>query len=383
MGLTNTSSIRIRTGSIKDLDELVRLEKAGFKLDRFSRSQFRYLLKHANSTTYIIEGDGIVKGAAIMLWRKPQAIGRLYSIVIDPAFQGQGLSNRLMEICEKEAIKKNCGRIILEVRADNKPAIKLYEKFGFKPLRTIPGYYSDGLNALQMIKSLEYKGKPEVMLNIPYYAQTLDFTCGTASLMMAMKYFKPSLEMDRASELMLWKESTLIFMSAGFGGCGPVGLAVAAARRGFKVRVVMGSRRTPFLSSVRSQERKEVVRIVHEALREEGQKYGVIEEYRNFNFPDIAAALRRGIVPIVLISTYRLHKDRSPHWVIVTGFDRQHVYYHDPYEQFFEHDRKKARHVRIPIREFHLVRKYGKDINKSVIFIEGLKSAPRKPRKRK
>jgi ribosomal protein S18 acetylase RimI-like enzyme len=383
VGLTVPSQARIRTGSPKDLDELLRLESAGFKLDRFSKKQFQYLLSRANSTTYILEDGNIVKGAAIMLWKKSPSIGRLYSIVIDPAHQGQGLSTKLMDACEKGAIEMNCDRIVLEVRADNKPAIKLYEKYGFRPFRTIPGYYSDGINGLQMIKRLEYSGKPEILLDIPYYAQTLDFTCGTASLMMAMKFFKPSLEMTRTLELMLWKESTLIFMSAGFGGCSPVGLAAAAGRRGFKVKIMMGSRRTPFLSSVRSQEKKEVVKIVHEALKQEAKQVGVVEEYRNFNFPDIAEALRRGSVPIVLISTYRLHKDRSPHYVVVTGFDRQHVYYHDPYEQFFEHDRKKARHVRIPVSQFHLVRKYGKDINKNVIFIEGLVTSSKKQPDRK
>ena len=105
--MTVPSQTRVRTGSLKDLDELLRLENAGFKLDRFSRNQFRYLLTRANSTTYILEDGHNVKGAAIMLWKKSPSIGRLYSIVIDPAFQGQGLSTRLMDICEKDAVEKN------------------------------------------------------------------------------------------------------------------------------------------------------------------------------------------------------------------------------------------------------------------------------------
>jgi len=35
----------------------------------------------------------------------------------------------------------------------------------------------------------------------------------------------------------------------------------------------------------------------------------------------IADHLQRGGVPIVLISLWRLHGEKGPHWVVVTGFD--------------------------------------------------------------
>lgn len=367
----------IRKGSHKDLEALLCLEEKGFERDRFSRGQFRYLLNRANASTYVVHENGHIRGAAIMLWRRSSPTCRLYSIVIDPAHHGKGMGAKLMEACEKEALKRECGRIVLEVRADNKAAINLYEKFGYKIQKTLRGYYSDGVNGLQMSKPIGISDKPEILLDIPYFPQTLDFTCGSACVMMAMKYFRPKLELTRAMELTMWKESTTIFMSAGFGGCGPVGLAVAAARRGYKCRVIMGKRQTPFISSVRSKEKKEVVRIVHETLREEAKALGIIEEYYNFTYADIAEALRRGTVPIVLVSTYRLHQDRSPHWVVVTGFDRHNIYYHDPYKNFYEHGSKEAQNIRIPVAEFHLVRRYGKDVNRNVIIIEGIKKPSR------
>ena len=45
-------------------------------------------------------------------------------------------------------------------------------------------------------------------LSIPHYAQTLDFTCGPSSLIMAMKALKPEVAADRALELQLWREAT-------------------------------------------------------------------------------------------------------------------------------------------------------------------------------
>jgi [ribosomal protein S18]-alanine N-acetyltransferase len=155
MGQLMTPSAEIRTGSIKDIDILERLESKGFDQDRFNRRQLIYLLSRANATTYILEEENHIRGAAIMLWRADSKVGRLYSIVIDPVHHGKGLGKRLLGVCEKDAIRHQCQRLVLEVRADNKPAIALYEKSGYRIAGTIRGYYADGTNGLKMIKPLE------------------------------------------------------------------------------------------------------------------------------------------------------------------------------------------------------------------------------------
>lgn len=48
-----------------------------------------------------------------------------------PAYRGQGIGRRLLQACIDKAPQKGITRITLEVRADNQPAIKLYEKAGF------------------------------------------------------------------------------------------------------------------------------------------------------------------------------------------------------------------------------------------------------------
>jgi ribosomal-protein-alanine N-acetyltransferase len=90
----------IRIGTVKDLDALVRLEKAGFFAHRFERQQLRYILAEAHATTLILEQDRRACGAAIMAWRRNSSVGRLYSIVIDPSLQGRGLGSKLLQACE-------------------------------------------------------------------------------------------------------------------------------------------------------------------------------------------------------------------------------------------------------------------------------------------
>jgi len=50
-------------------------------------------------------------------------------------------------------------------------------------------------------------------------------------------------------------------------------------------------------------------------LRCEADEQGVRAEYRDFNADDVINGLARGEIPILLISTYRLHKVKAPHWV--------------------------------------------------------------------
>ena len=80
------------------------------------------------------------------------------------------------------------------------------------------------MEALRYEKALAPRLKPS-LARVPYYEQTLDFTCGSSALMMAMKSLDPSLRFSRTLELRLWREATTIFMTSGHGGCGPLGLA--------------------------------------------------------------------------------------------------------------------------------------------------------------
>ena len=104
---------------------------------------------------------------------------------------------------------------------------------------------------------------------MPHYRQTLEFTCGPAVLMMAMKALNRRLRLDRRLELSLWRELTTIFMTSGHGGCSPHGMALAAWRRGFAVELFVNDEGPPFLDTVRTPDKKEVMRLVHQEFLDE------------------------------------------------------------------------------------------------------------------
>jgi len=364
-----TETAQIRLANIKDLDRLVVLENEVFKLDRFSEDQIEYLVTEAHATILVMELDGEMVGSAYLLWRKNLAVGRLYNIAVTPRIQGKGLGTQLLKECELEAARRRCDVLSLEVRSDNLSAIAFYEKHGYKIEDTLPDYYEDGAAGYKMTKDLTEKVPDRVRLSVPYYAQSLDYTCGPASMMMAFKHFLPDLHLNFTLELLIWKEATSIYMTSGLGGCDPLGLALAARRRGFLTRVILSKNQTPFFSSVRKEFKRKVIRIVHEDFLDKTEALGVPVQYFDFPFEEIMAGIHRGWVPVVLISTYRLTGEKAPHYVAITGFDGKFVYFNDPNLETYDFKRSRARNVRISIDEFARMRRYGKDLYKSVIFI--------------
>lgn len=372
-----TEKYKIRLAGRNDLASLVRLEETAFNTDRFTKDQIEYLLVRSRATTFILEDKNGVIGSACVLWRKSHSVARLYNLAIDPAYQGRGLGAKLLKECEIEAVRRECPRITLEVRQDNVNGIKFYEKQGYGIVAYMSDYYHDGTTGIKMAKIINRKIEPKIKFNIPYYPQSLDFTCGPACLMMGLNFFRPEIEFNLSLEMTLWKEATVIFMTSGLGGTDGYGLALSALNRGLSCHLVMSMDTTPMLKSVRTSNKRDIMKIVHGDMKRRSRKAGLNSAVFQYGIDDIVSALYRGLIPIAMISTYRLTGDRVPHWVIVTGFDKKNIYIHDPDIASYKKREAKARNIKIEKTEFLRMSRYGKEVYRCILFI-GLNKKPNK-----
>ncbi|GAB2815008.1 ribosomal protein S18-alanine N-acetyltransferase [Actinocorallia aurea] len=77
--------------------------------------------------------------------------GDVQTIGVSAASQGRGLGAALLTELLAEAARRGCRRVFLEVRADNEPAQKMYEKFGFVRIGVRKRYYQpSGVDAIMM-----------------------------------------------------------------------------------------------------------------------------------------------------------------------------------------------------------------------------------------
>jgi ribosomal protein S18 acetylase RimI-like enzyme len=356
----------IRMGVDADLDRLVDLERLCFSTDRISRRSWRRLLHSASAEILIVDGEAGPAGCLVLLFHRDRAIARIYSIATDPHERHHGLARSLIHGALARAEARDCALIRLETRADNRPAQRLFLSEGFRPFDRSADYYEDGTTALRFERSLWQAGRDTVELpSVPYYAQTLDFTCGPSALMMAMAALDPDLKPDRSLEIRLWREATTVFMAAGHGGCGPYGLALAAHHRGFGVAVHAQPGDPMFLDSVRDPAKKQVITLVEDDMRAELAETGVRLDTGPVSVELLRRALAEGRVPLVLISLYRLHGLRAAHWVTVVGFDGHVFRLHDPLLR----SQPDAPALTVSRSEFERIYRYGRNRGTAAVIL--------------
>ncbi|MCB0366235.1 MAG: GNAT family N-acetyltransferase/peptidase C39 family protein [Bdellovibrionaceae bacterium] len=370
--------LNFRQARLGDLTSLIEIESLCFKSDRLSRASFRHFIKSDKSDLFVaLSHDHSIVGYFLIFYRRGTTLARLYSIAVHPRYRGKGLGGLILEEAENAARERKKSWFRLEVRPDNKRAIKLYKTRGYRKFRVTPAFYEDRTEAHCYEKRL-LPLQLGTTTKVPYYHQNTEFTCGPASLLMAMsalsKKIKPCLE----EEMAIWREATTVFMTSGHGGCGPRGLALAAHRRGFKSEVWVSHANPLFLDGVRSEKKKKVIEAVYQVFEKQISKSRIPIRCQRLSISDLEKALRNNRIPLVLISSYKLVRSKSPHWVVLAGFDEDHFYVHDPELELeiepHPHPETSPAWLNVafmPVKksEFIKMARYGKSKIESAVFV--------------
>lgn len=362
--------MKIRRARQTDIPVLVDIERRCFDTDRLSRRNFLWMMKRGHSAIYVAEVAGAIAGYVLVLFHAGTSLARLYSIATLPEVRGFGLGAALLKAAEAAAREDGSTSMRLEVRPDNTEAIRLYEKAGYRPFTVWPDYYEDHAEAIRYEKRIQY-ADPGTTRAIPFYAQTTEFTCGPAAVMMAMKALDPTLKLDRRLELRLWREATTIFMTSGHGGCSPRGLALAADRRGFGTEVFLSQKGPLFLDSVRNADKREVIRVVHEDFESRMREKKIQQHEWPRTTKKILDLIDAGHVPVVLTSNYRITQTKSPHYLVLTGYDQRFIYAHDPnVDEDLHKTETDCINVPIPLADFQKILRYGRSRLQAMVVIK-------------
>lgn len=138
-----TADATLRPLRWQDLASLARLEQELFPDDAWSEATWWQELAGRPRRHYVVaEGaDGLVGYAGVDLGGD---VADVMTMAVVPAAQGRGLGGRLVSELEARARAGGAAYLMLEVRADNAPAIALYERFGFERLSVRRAYYRSG-----------------------------------------------------------------------------------------------------------------------------------------------------------------------------------------------------------------------------------------------
>jgi ribosomal protein S18 acetylase RimI-like enzyme len=320
---------KIRPIRESDLPQLLKLEETCFETDRLSRRSVLHWFKSSRRLFVVAEQGSELLGYGLVSLYKGTRLARLYSLAVRTEVRRQGIGRQLLEHLEEMASTKGRLAMRLEVNRVNRPAVALYESSGYRVFGFYSDYYENHNDALRMQKRIRFPVECPFP-PVPWYRQTTEFSCGPASLMMAMAGLDRTVKMSQDLELDIWREATTIFMTSGHGGCHPLGLALAAVQRGFAAEVFMNRRDTLFIEGVRTAHKKEIMQVVDGQFRRKAEAAGIPVRYNDVTAPMIEAWLKQGCAVLVLVSTYRINGNKTPHWVTVTAIDAQCLYVHDP-----------------------------------------------------
>jgi ribosomal protein S18 acetylase RimI-like enzyme len=362
-------SIVIRPALLTDLNPLVALETRCFDTDQLSRRSFKHWITTEHRALLVADMKGALVGYILIIYHPGTRLARVYSLAVEPRHRGQGIAKLLMAAGEQAA--SDAGRLYLrlEVSVDNTSAIKLYEWLGYQKFGFYRDYYEDHKDAVRYQKLIRRYHGTFQHRSMHWLRQTTPFTCGPASLMMAMHGLNRAYQPSEEEEISLWREATTIFMTSGHGGCHPIGLALAAKRRQFEVEVWVNQTSTLFIDSVRSEEKKRVVELVDNSFKREAEQQGIKVHYANISQSDLIGAFKAGAIPLILISTFQMDRKKAPHWVVMSGFDDDCLYMHDPDPEEIRQSELDCQFIPIAFEDFDRMSTFGKSRLRTAVII--------------
>ena len=149
---------RLRIAELADVQAMHRMETILFPVDAWHIDMFLEELTLPTRTYYILElpteGSEDNEGS----WRAVGYCGTMVvadtadvqTIGVVPEYEGHGYGRTMLEQMHERAREQGAERILLEVRADNPRAQRLYERSGYRAIHVRRGYYDDGTDAIIM-----------------------------------------------------------------------------------------------------------------------------------------------------------------------------------------------------------------------------------------
>lgn len=136
---------RIARLTVEDLPQVAEIEQEAFPTPWPLEAYARELTDNKLAHYLALYDDGarppIVAGYA-GLWLVFDEV-HLTTIAVRDRYRGRGLSEALLTAALDLAVERGAEAMTLEVRVSNRPAQKLYEKYGFEYVGRRPNYYPE------------------------------------------------------------------------------------------------------------------------------------------------------------------------------------------------------------------------------------------------
>ena len=153
-------TVTLRPMTSDDLPSVMRLEEELFAPDTWTEAMYRDELSRGDTRFYVVaefdvsgdedepDGPPVTVGYGGLIAYDDEA--HVATLGVTAALQGEGIGSMLLDALLAEADKRS-PVVLLEVRADNEAAQRLYQRRGFTEIGRRRGYYQpSGADAVVM-----------------------------------------------------------------------------------------------------------------------------------------------------------------------------------------------------------------------------------------
>lgn len=141
----------------EDFESLWRLDQECFPPEiSYSRMELKVYMRKRGSFTLVAadannNDDNKIAGFIVA---HAGRTGHIITIDVVAAARRSGVGSQLLRAAEDRLRAAGCSAVGLETAVDNVSALSFYKRHGYSVVKTRPRYYSNGVDALVLVKNL-------------------------------------------------------------------------------------------------------------------------------------------------------------------------------------------------------------------------------------
>ena len=148
--------IEVRPYRPEDLEAVAALDNICFAAPfRFSKAAVKRFAERRGAIVRVawavrerVADDEAAGFCIVHMERARRPYGYFVTLDVDPHYRRSGIGQALMHSAEDLAREAGALEMMLHVSVENKGAIQLYERLGYRPLRIESGFYGEGGDAV-------------------------------------------------------------------------------------------------------------------------------------------------------------------------------------------------------------------------------------------
>jgi ribosomal-protein-alanine N-acetyltransferase len=145
----------LRDADSRDFETLWRIDQQCFvpEIAYSQRELATYMSLRGAFTLVAVDPESNIVGFLVATTRR-SGVGHVITIDVSTDVRRLGVGSLLIDAAEERLRKQSCHTVSLETAVDNQSALFFYKQHGYFTVKTVPRYYSNGVDALVLQKDL-------------------------------------------------------------------------------------------------------------------------------------------------------------------------------------------------------------------------------------